>query len=560
MLKESLSVQSSFQSIMQLLKDSADVYDIAAACYYTIMQSYHNRDYEFITIIDTLPRKVGKQVNTIVETFRKEISGYVSSFMEDHNFQLLIYNITNCLGCLNDDPKSNINDYILFCAFYIIQLIDMAVDSKQKLNAFAFPDHGPLNKNVCKDKCYVYYNEHESFLQGIYNQGKTGFRRPLVSVRLGSIFQNIMLFECIDFIAAPPKIVPIFPTRECIKYLKEEQCLKIASIPFIGFQTIEFWQAKDNTLCENLKDLKGEFYIKYNQESEKDNITRVTELLQSAVANKANIIVFPEYIMSPNMLDAISEQLSDIQQKRCDNFERVIAVFAGTSFEYYDSNKSNNVLHILKEDGQDIGARYYKFSPFLTQANEFVHGADYGSAEPKGFSGESAAGEENIFNNWELLSDRGKECTLIDIDGVGRVLPAICRDVIDGLYTDTLAKLFMPSLIMIPAWSSSVNSFRSRLSVLAETIHTSSLLCNCCNAVKDVKGNIDDKQNIGMFVYPTKPIANMIAEVCPLNRSHDCYSKCKDIAGCIHFIDLSWKNGFLSVNKEQICVQKSDLA
>ena len=88
-----------------------------------------------------------------------------------------------------------------------------------------------------------------------------------------------MMFESIDFIAATPKIVPLFPTRECIKYLKEEQCLKIASIPFIGFQTIEFWQAKDNTLCENLKDLKGEFYIKYNQESEKDNITRVTELL-----------------------------------------------------------------------------------------------------------------------------------------------------------------------------------------------------------------------------------------------------------------------------------------
>lgn len=58
--------------------------------------------------------------------------------------------------------------------------------------------------------------------------------------------------------------------------------------------------------------------------------------------------------------------------------------------------------------------------------------------------------------NCEILSDPGEECILIDIDGIGRVLPAICRDVIDGDFTLRLANLFMPSFLMVPAWSRAI--------------------------------------------------------------------------------------------------------
>ena len=37
----------------------------------------------------------------------------------------------------------------------------------------------------------------------------------------------------------------------------------------------------------------------------------------------------------------------------------------------------------------------------------------------------------------------------------------------------------MPSLLIVPAWSKSINSFDARLISLADTIHTSALVCNC---------------------------------------------------------------------------------
>lgn len=67
---------------------------------------------------------------------------------------------------------------------------------------------------------------------------------------------------------------------------------------------------------------------------------------------------------------------------------------------------------------------------------------------------------------------------------MGAFLPAICRDVIDGEYTEELARLLIPFMIIISAWSPSVKSFEERQRKLANEYFISSVLANACVAVR----------------------------------------------------------------------------
>lgn len=260
---------------------------------------------------------------------------------------------------------------------------------------------------------------------------------------------------------------------------------------------------------------------------------RIISLLQFAINRNANIIVFPEYIMSPKMLKGIEDHL-----KRLDSAQKpsLFLVLAGTCY-HWANEKGNNILHILNANGIEIGS-YYKHSPFLEQSEEKIHGALLQSkSEPRT--------KRSYFEVCEILSEPGKECTLIDVDIIGRILPAICRDVISG-HTESLSNLFMPSFLIVPAWSRSVSSFDPRFSILADTIHTISLLCNCCNAVEGTS-----KKATGTIVVPRKQGTAMAAFCQKIIRKRNCTLSCLNHGGCIEQIEISFveSNPQVSLNK-----------
>ena len=148
----------------------------------------------------------------------------------------------------------------------------------------------------------VYLKEKESFLKEAYSsKGKKGFRKPLHSSRIGSFFHTLLIFTS-DKFENVPQVIPIKINRECKSAIKDK--IQIFSIPYIGFDTFRFRAINNPSICE-ADEIRGPFYVEYPPEYEEDNIQRVTALLDLAIQKGANIIIFPEFIMSERMRDAV---------------------------------------------------------------------------------------------------------------------------------------------------------------------------------------------------------------------------------------------------------------
>jgi hypothetical protein len=238
-----------------------------------------------------------------------------------------------------------------------------------------------------------------------------------------------------------------------------------------------------------------------------------------------DIVVFPEFVMSPDMLDAIQIHLRESRNR---HNKRLKFVFAGTTYLKDNEGNFNNVLHILKEDGTKLPYTYYKNSPFVKydDTERYI--------------------DSNQILSCERITNPGKECVLLDIEGFGRILPSICRDFIDGEYTNALAHIFKPELILIPAWSESVNSFLTEMCSFANNIHSSSILCNCCNAVDK------NKTKIGACIIPEKKESIVNSSPKYFYRSRGCYANCESQGGCVFILTIEFGGSSLLPQIEKI--------
>ena len=118
--------------------------------------------------------------------------------------------------------------------------------------------------------------------------------------------------------------------------------------------------------------------------------------------------------MSRVMRIAVCEHLNQLWDDPESGWpSRLLFVFAGTAFVYEGMNNSNNILHIISGTGIELEERYYKFSPFNT----------VGKPDRHGFEKKSQVCE--IVLNCEHLTEPEKECLLLDIENVGRILPSV---------------------------------------------------------------------------------------------------------------------------------------
>lgn len=276
--------------------------------------------------------------------------------------------------------------------------------------------------------------------------------------------------------------------------------MKIAVIPFSKDKMLEF-------PAEN----GGLFHVEYEEEHLKTGAERAKKLLESAIEQKANIIIFPEYICSREVQDAIQNRLKEIYENKSER-EKVSAlllVVAGSCW----TEDCNNVSRIFSYSGRRIGD-HYKHCVFWNAKNK-----------------------DNVMV--EDLANPGKETTIVDITGVGKILIGICRDISERSYTRVLAKDFMPQLLLVPAWSRSVhNGFEEQFrEIIAENHRTCSVLCNCCAALKN-----EDKFNVevGMVVTPYKEKTVVVGNTDMICRDEGCIKKCKDNA-CIFIVDMNFE-------------------
>jgi len=547
-----INVKSLYENFLDEFKCTCSEFDIIALCYATLLELVHDDDVSFIYKVQNLSKdkKYGK-VFIDFDEFRKRILKLaVNSKMRGNvnEFRDNIYSILEEYKCRFIRDDKNIFSFALF---YIIESIDSYIELDINELFKTQKNFGPLNCNVSKQKCVVYYQERNSFLQASYagfNSNNTNstkcFRIPHRDTRIGSIFHTILIISCENLPKRIPQIVPIdmcgigFSDRVNSKF-------RLASIPYLGFDSFEFCNFRSGQGFKSNDFFEGNFGVRYLESNEDEDIRRIKTLLKIAINNGANIVLFPEYIMSERMLQAVKNEI--VSASSNDN-NQLCLVLAGTSYEWVSDDSGDNILHILNgkascQETVEIG-RYYKFSPFIVRSEDIIHGVN----AKKHADVKTKVDSKKYIEMCEVLQSPGNEITLIDIDVIGRILPAVCRDVIDGKITNQLAKLFYPSLIAVIAWSKSISSFDVGLSGFAETIHACSLLCNCCNAVDG-----ENCMTIGKFIYPSKQETKMKSKNVEIQRSTGCKANCQNIDGCVRFIDVDYSDVELKIKEIAFC-------
>lgn len=513
------------------LNQSIDEYELVAVCYRELLRYKKDTDNIFITRIGHLAEDPEyKMYATQFEEFRENIlfstkkmnvNDYdAGSGFEDFKMNLIEqFNKFLCPEMLSE------NICIPICIFYTLEAMDSYVENNLEQVFDTYKSCGPLNKGESNKDCLLYLQEKTSFFSNAY-EGKEGFRKPMRSARIGAMFHSFLLLEK-NRLFHIPQINPIFIKESCKGALIQKR-IKIVAIPYIGYDTFRFCSFNSVGDCKS-NEITGPFYVDYIPEYEEDNIKKIIELLDTAIRKEANIVVFPEFIMSEGMKNAIKRHLFQMPVQCKKN---LMLVFMGTYYQWNKGNcQGNNILYVFNANGNEVGS-YFKYSPFLVQSEEKIHGVKISSSKES-----NLPKRRQYCQKCEILSNPGEKCTLFDLVGIGRILPAICRDVIDGEFTLFLANIFMPSLLIVPAWSKSINSFDARLISLADTIHTSALVCNCCNAVDP------RKKVIGRFYMPAKKRTYMNAEVIDLCRNGDCKKECKENNGCMFEIEIDFSSG-----------------
>lgn len=537
-----MNLQSSF---VENLRQAEDEYEVIALCYNKLLEYTCDTDVCFVAKVGHLENDVElKQLKQQLEELRQTVISSAQEInvhfgLDGMGFDAFKENLVVALTSFKCPEEINTDRCLSVCLLYVLEALDDYVDKNLDLVRSHYRTFGPLNQARSQTGCLVYLQERESLLSTSYAEGRIGFRKPLRSTRIGNLFHAILLVPRALFAkkSIVPHITPLFLNGHCKQSLKDSKAIKIASIPYIGFPTFSFHEIYSPDPCDRNCVPKGPFYVNYNKQDQ-DDVQRVIALLKSAIAENANIVVFPEFIMNPRMLKGVQDSLKELEPAQKSG---LLLVLAGTCY-HWDRNeqKGDNVLHILNANGVEI-CSYYKHSPFLVQAEEKIHGA---FLQPKGKTGlqiqleqEKSTDEQRVYlENCEILSNPGKECTLVDVEVVGRILPAICRDAIDG-ETGFFSELFVPSFLMVPAWSPSITSFESEFSKLANNIHTVSLLCNCCNAVEG-----DNETVIGKITVPQKQGTKMSALPEEITRERDCLRFCSGRGGCTILIEIDFKN------------------
>lgn len=232
---------------------------------------------------------------------------------------------------------------------------------------------------------------------------------------------------------------------ECIE--NNGNRLRIAIAPFIGQKVTEFPMVTGT----------AKFIPHHSDEYAKEGIRSVIRIMEKALEKGCNIIIFPEYMIEAEMVQAIRDFLDS------KTFKELLFVAAGTRW----TSENANELLILDRHGEIIG-RYHKYAPF----------SEYRKIGKTG----------QLMRLTENLQNPGDEISLIDIKDIGRFAFAICRDVCvakgeSNALISSVINCLQPNFLIVPAWSGSIESgFNDQFRAFGEE-RTVSILCNCCEPI-----------------------------------------------------------------------------
>lgn len=242
-------------------------------------------------------------------------------------------------------------------------------------------------------------------------------------------------------------------------------------------------------ICRPVRTQGSRYVMKYVEERQQESADYILTEMENAIRAGAEFIVLPEYAVSDFTLRQIKQKLEEWYLNDTFPDGRLKVVFAGSTW----TEEDDNIQFVLDGQGKVMG-KYYKFSPFTKTVRR-----------PGG----------DVYEIVEGLRHPGGECCAIAVEGTGTFLPAICRDVIDGKYTERLVRELLPAFVVTVAWSASSSSFVGDLKGYARSYFTSSVFCNA-RAAMDSRARIE----FGVSI-PIKESTNVTGYFEPCERQRE---------------------------------------
>lgn len=373
-------------------------------------------------------------------------------------------------------------------AYYLLQAVDLYAENKATESSAA-----PLNENYMENS-YIYRIHGETMITKAAVELE--FRDKIRTTEIRHNFKCIRILEKaeLDTGMSPPRLVTLHIDQydQIRKSIIKSRKLKVAVIPFGREKVLGFEKVQGSS-----------FRVQYMEQSKQTVLTKAINLLEKAIRQKANIIIFPEYVCFPEMQERIGDYLAETYRKTPDRMKSLFLVIAGSGW----TEEDNNVARIYSYSGKLLGEQY-KYSPY---------------------DGYDEKGERWI----EGLCNPGKESVIVDIPEIGSIMTAICRDVSNRDQTEKIADIFEVDFLLVAAWSKSLHGgFEKQLENITEmNTTTSSLVCNSCAVVDE------SNWERGIVVTPYKKESIIQAKTKIIKSKAE---QCEKCAGCIFRIPLSY--------------------
>lgn len=465
------------------VKQATDIYDIMAAAYHEILPYAPKKRRDCAPLKDTSIR--GHVLVCAEERHRSGVAA-LGSFKR--------YLLENCLGA-GYSFFLEIIDSIDKAYPYEFETEDVAIEAFKSVPSLTRDPELlilPVFANLLNEKLDVKLmadKRHHGWLRG----------RKMFKATFNSNMRNYLIYEKNEF-DYEIKTLQLTDRRTMSRAIKARGTYNVAFFPVTSRALIRIL---DMSFEENT------FTVNDMRPGQVDYITeRYIEALDKMAASDehVDVAIFPEMVFSEPVYERVK---AHIRQLRADRLPTIIVLGS------YWKDARNRCVVV-----NDAGQEYYqqdKHTPFVI----------------------SRTGQE------EALSLEHNEVYLIDVEGLGRFITPICKD-LDNQSIQEVIKALHCHQVLCPSFSSS-RDINASAKDLANEFHVYSFICNACSSYcgegDDVVpvGKIHSKDEIGYACLPGKQESVRLEHTLPYcfrSQCHECESACNGHMLTLNFGEL----------------------
>ncbi|SEQ21408.1 hypothetical protein SAMN02910289_01517 [Lachnospiraceae bacterium RM5] len=274
--------------------------------------------------------------------------------------------------------------------------------------------------------------------------------------RMDNFLTNLLLME--NDILGDLIDKHFFLSNEMFREFGEKGTLKVAASPLsterhFDVKTYE----KDNVMYY-------EIVYETNEDKKENPYIKDNELIWSKIKDcKSDIIIFPEMMGNPYMVDFIQEKISRYKRDlEIDNINKLPDLIILPSF----MEKNKNTVFVLNSSGEVI-CKQSKQNPYRAE------------------NGKDAYLEGIIAN---------KVINIFHYEGIGRIAILICKDFLTTKYMEKLMRCFKLTLILVPSFSTGSYDFVRSFDLCAHDDCNVVWINTCASIIKGKEANF---KNIG---------------------------------------------------------------